>query len=273
MGVLSLAGFALGAFLGTRLAPLVLSEGAHSPYAPLFGLLGALVVGVILAVVLEGFGVAVRRRLRIPGFAMVDGVLGAVLTACVALGVAWIAGAAALQAPGRLDPAPRHPALADPAQPQRDPAAHGADPQRALAPGPDPADPRAPARRGAAEVGHPARPADQAGARQRRARARHRLRAERRRLGLGGRHRRRGDQRPRRRGGERHHGRGRRRPADAQRDHDLLRPLQRRGGAAGARTAAPGAGLWPRARGAARPARSWAIRRTGPSGPPRRVWG
>ena len=100
VGVLSLAGFALGAFLGTRLAPLVLSEGAHSPYAPLFGLLGALVVGVILAVVLEGFGVAVRRRLRIPGFAMVDGVLGAVLTACVALGVAWIAGAAALQAPG-----------------------------------------------------------------------------------------------------------------------------------------------------------------------------
>ena len=100
VGVLSLAGFALGAFLGTRLAPLVLSEGAHSPYAPLFGLLGALVVGVILAVVLEGFGVAVRRRLRLPGFAVVDGVLGAVLTACVALGVAWIAGAAALQAPG-----------------------------------------------------------------------------------------------------------------------------------------------------------------------------
>lgn len=100
VGVLSLAGFVIGAFLGTRLAPLVLSEGAHSPYAPLFGLLGALVVGVILAVVLEGFGVAVRRRLRIPGFAMVDGVLGAVLTACVALGVAWIAGAAALQAPG-----------------------------------------------------------------------------------------------------------------------------------------------------------------------------
>jgi S1-C subfamily serine protease len=100
VGALSLAGFALGAFVGTRLAPLVLSKGAHSPYAPLFGLAGALVVGVILAIILEGFGVAVRRRLRVPGFAVVDGVLGAVLTACVALGVAWIAGAAALQAPG-----------------------------------------------------------------------------------------------------------------------------------------------------------------------------
>jgi len=100
VGALSLAGFALGAFVGTRVAPLILSEGAHSPYAPLFGLAGALVAGAILAMGLEGVGVAVRRRLRIPGFAVVDGVLGAVLTACVALGVAWIAGAAALQAPG-----------------------------------------------------------------------------------------------------------------------------------------------------------------------------
>src|SRR3954447_7513866 len=100
VGALSLAGFAVGAFVGTRVAPLILSEGAHSPYAPLFGLAGALVAGAILAIGLEGVGVAVRRRLRIPGFAVVDGVLGAVLTACVALGVAWIAGAAALQAPG-----------------------------------------------------------------------------------------------------------------------------------------------------------------------------
>jgi Trypsin-like peptidase domain/Colicin V production protein len=100
VGVLSLVGFAVGAFVGTRLAPLVLSGGAHSPYAPLFGLAGALVAGAILAIGLEGVGVAVRRRLRLPGLALVDGVLGALLTACVALGVAWIAGAAVLQAPG-----------------------------------------------------------------------------------------------------------------------------------------------------------------------------
>ena len=39
VGALSLAGFALGAFAGTRLAPLVLPQGAQSPYATLFGLL------------------------------------------------------------------------------------------------------------------------------------------------------------------------------------------------------------------------------------------
>src|SRR3954469_19966014 len=54
VGALSLAGFALGAFVGTRVAPLILSEGAHSPYAPLFGLAGALVAGAILPVGVEG---------------------------------------------------------------------------------------------------------------------------------------------------------------------------------------------------------------------------
>jgi len=46
VGALSLVGFGLGAFLGTRLAPLILPEGSHSQYAALFGLLGALLAGV-----------------------------------------------------------------------------------------------------------------------------------------------------------------------------------------------------------------------------------
>jgi hypothetical protein len=35
VGALTLVGFGAGAFAGSRLAPLVLSEGAESPYAPL----------------------------------------------------------------------------------------------------------------------------------------------------------------------------------------------------------------------------------------------
>lgn len=98
-GALSLGGFALGAFLGTRLGPLVLSEGARSPYAPLLGLVGALLVGGLMASVLQGVGSRLRRRLRLPGLAALDGALGALLTAALGLGVAWIAGAVALQAP------------------------------------------------------------------------------------------------------------------------------------------------------------------------------
>ena len=98
VGALSLAGFAVGAFLGTRVAPLLLSQGDRSPYAPLFGLLGALLAGGVFASGLEGLGARVRSALRIPGLRTVDGLLGAALTACVGLGIAWIIGAVALNA-------------------------------------------------------------------------------------------------------------------------------------------------------------------------------
>src|SRR2546421_888854 len=97
VGALSLVGFGIGAFLGTRLAPLILPGGSHSQYAPLFGLLGALLAGAVLASGFEGIGARARLFLRLPGLRTVDGLLGAAPTASVALGIAWIAGAIALQ--------------------------------------------------------------------------------------------------------------------------------------------------------------------------------
>jgi len=101
VGVLSFGGFALGAFLGTRLAPLVLPQGSTSPYAPAFGLLGALLGGAILASGLEGLGFRLRRTLIIPGIGLLDVVLGAVFGAALALGIVWIAAAVAGQTPGQ----------------------------------------------------------------------------------------------------------------------------------------------------------------------------
>ena len=49
---------------------------------------------------LETVGRQLRRGLVIPGLGVLDGVLGAVLSACVGLGLAWIFGAVALQTPG-----------------------------------------------------------------------------------------------------------------------------------------------------------------------------
>ncbi|HEX8976185.1 MAG TPA: MarP family serine protease [Solirubrobacteraceae bacterium] len=100
VGFLSLVGFGLGAFLGTRLAPLLLHQGSRSPYSPLFGLFGALLAGGIMASGLEGLGARVRGALRLPGLQAMDGLLGAALTACVALGVAWVIGAVAVQSSG-----------------------------------------------------------------------------------------------------------------------------------------------------------------------------
>ncbi len=62
VGAMSLAGFALGAFLGTRLAPLVLNQGSRSQYAPLLGLAGALLVGAMFANVLESWARAFGSR-------------------------------------------------------------------------------------------------------------------------------------------------------------------------------------------------------------------
>ncbi len=100
VGALSLLGFAIGAFLGTRLGPLLLPSGSHSQYASLFGLIGALLAGGMLASGLEGVGMHARAALRLPGLRTIDGLLGAALTACVGLGIAWIVGAVALQASG-----------------------------------------------------------------------------------------------------------------------------------------------------------------------------
>jgi S1-C subfamily serine protease len=101
VGALSFGGFALGAFLGTRLGPLLLPRGSSSPYAPAFGLIGALLAGAILASGLEGLGFRLRRILLLPGLGLLDGTLGALLSAGVGLGVAWILAAVLAQTPGQ----------------------------------------------------------------------------------------------------------------------------------------------------------------------------
>lgn len=101
VGVLSFGGFAAGAFIGTRIGPILLPQGSSSPYAPAFGLVGALLAGAILASGLEGLGWRLRRgTLLVPGVGLLDGALGALLSAAVGLGIVWILAAVAAQVPG-----------------------------------------------------------------------------------------------------------------------------------------------------------------------------
>jgi S1-C subfamily serine protease len=103
IGALSLVGFAGGAYLGTRFGPQLLTEGNASPFAPLFGLLGALVGGVILSAGAEGFAGALRSGIRSPAFAVFDGLLGSALAVALALGLAWLVSVIVLQTPGIRD--------------------------------------------------------------------------------------------------------------------------------------------------------------------------
>ncbi|HEY5143492.1 MAG TPA: MarP family serine protease [Solirubrobacteraceae bacterium] len=100
VGGLTLAGFAAGAFAGSRIAAALAHGGSASPYAPLFALGGAVFLGAILAALFEVLGVRARRTVRSRTFAGVDAALGAALGVAVALGLVWIAGAVALQTPG-----------------------------------------------------------------------------------------------------------------------------------------------------------------------------
>jgi hypothetical protein len=100
VGALSLVGFVLGAVIGTRVGTQLIGDGSHSPYAPMFGLVGALVGGMIISSGLEGLGFHLRKRLTLPGFAALDGLAGAVLSGALGLGICWVGGAVALQTPG-----------------------------------------------------------------------------------------------------------------------------------------------------------------------------
>jgi len=100
VGFLTLIGFAAGAFAGSRLAPLLLSDGSESPYAPLCAALGALLVGALAAVAVESFALGLRDKLiRHHTLHLADGAGGAALIAAVALGFVWVFGAVALHAP------------------------------------------------------------------------------------------------------------------------------------------------------------------------------
>lgn len=100
VGALTLVGFGVGAFVGSRLGPLLLSQGAESPYAPLCAALGALLAGALTAVAVESFALGLREKvIRRPNLHRADGAGGAALIAAVGLGIAWILGAVALHAP------------------------------------------------------------------------------------------------------------------------------------------------------------------------------
>jgi hypothetical protein len=106
VSAMALVGFAIGAVLGTQVGPLILHQGSRSGYAPLFSLGGALLLGGLLGTIAEGVGLRARRLLFIPGLKLVDGMAGAVLTACLALGTVWIVGAVLVQVDG--SPGLRH---------------------------------------------------------------------------------------------------------------------------------------------------------------------
>jgi len=101
-GALSLAGFALGAYVGARIAPTLLADG--SPYAPLVALGGAVLGGTLLSSLAEILGVTLRSTLGvIPGLRALDSAAGMLLGAAAGLLLTWAIGAVLLYLPGQSE--------------------------------------------------------------------------------------------------------------------------------------------------------------------------
>jgi len=102
LSALPLAGFVGGVFAGARLAPSLLEGGAESPYAPAIAAGGGILLGLFLAIALEGVGRNLSDRLAQREAARrVDSIGGAALFGALALTIAWVFGAVALNLPGQ----------------------------------------------------------------------------------------------------------------------------------------------------------------------------
>ena len=98
---LSVAGIVVGAIVGARLAPQLLTGGSNSPYTPLAGLAGAAFGAVAFETVGALIGGSFRRAMPLRPLRALDSAGGLVLGAVSGLALVWVAGASALLIPGQ----------------------------------------------------------------------------------------------------------------------------------------------------------------------------
>lgn len=98
---LSLAGLVTGAVLGGHLAPLLLSGGSSSAYAPVIAVVGAATFAIAFEAVGSAVGGALRGRQERRFLRDLDSAAGVVAGALVGLVAVWVLGAMALQLPGQ----------------------------------------------------------------------------------------------------------------------------------------------------------------------------
>ena len=99
--LLAITGIVAGAVIGARVAPVFLHHGAHSPYAPLVGLGGAVIGAAVLEALGSMAGSFFRSGMRFPPLRAFDTAGGVVLGAAAGLALVWVFGAAALLLPGQ----------------------------------------------------------------------------------------------------------------------------------------------------------------------------
>ena len=101
-GAFALAGFVVGAYLGSRIAPEFLQEG--SAYGPLVALAGAIIGGTFFRGLAAILGGSLRAGLSaVPGLRALDSLAGVGLGAIAGVVLCWAVGAVLLYLPGQED--------------------------------------------------------------------------------------------------------------------------------------------------------------------------
>jgi S1-C subfamily serine protease len=97
--LVSFSGVLLGAIIGGRVGPLLLSEGSESAWVPLASLIGALCGALVLQFATSALGTSMRSRIIPSRFRTADSAGGLATGALVGVGVMWLIAVLALQQP------------------------------------------------------------------------------------------------------------------------------------------------------------------------------
>jgi uncharacterized membrane protein required for colicin V production len=100
LSAFSLVGLAVGAYIGSRLAPHVLSGGSDSTWTPFAALIGAVVGAVALQFGALFLGSFIRGGIRFTPLRLIDSAGGLLFGGALGLAIVWVGASVALLTPG-----------------------------------------------------------------------------------------------------------------------------------------------------------------------------
>ena len=100
LSAFSLVGLAVGAYIGSRLAPHVLHNGADSKWTAVAGLIGAVVGAILLQFGAIVAGSFIRGGIRFTPLRLIDSAGGLLLGGAIGLAIVWVGASVALLSPG-----------------------------------------------------------------------------------------------------------------------------------------------------------------------------
>lgn len=100
LSAFSLVGLAVGAYVGSRVAPHVLHGGSNSTWTPVAGLVGAVLGAVLFQFAALTVGSFIRGGMRLTALRLIDSAGGLLLGGAIGVGIVWVGASVALLSPG-----------------------------------------------------------------------------------------------------------------------------------------------------------------------------